>query len=121
MTPKVPPFNLFDILQQNGRSENPKASRFYIFWHYATHQRLQKKFERKFGKTFFSICFRYFDIVRLLLVKKITAKVPPSFFLEYCGRMDVEKYQKVPLSVLSQICETFFNFFSPKGSPFKFY
>ena len=45
----------FYILQQKGRSKNPKGSPFYIFWHYATYRRLQKKFERKFSK--FSIIF----------------------------------------------------------------
>ena len=47
----VPP-SIFDILQQNGCSKNRKASPFYIFWHYATYRKLQKKFEKKFGNFF---------------------------------------------------------------------
>ena len=40
--------SIFDILQQNGCSKNPKASPFYIFWHYATYRKLQKN-SKKIG------------------------------------------------------------------------
>ena len=110
MSPKGPPFNFFDILQHNGRSKNPRGSYFGTM-------RLTgdlKNFRKKSV-----IFFYYFDIVRLLLDKKFSAKILPSFFLDFCGRMDVEKYQKVPLSVFFRNCETF-QFFSPKGPHFNF-
>ena len=34
--------SIFDILQQNGCSKNPKASPFYIFRHYATYRKFKK-------------------------------------------------------------------------------
>ena len=47
--------SIFDILQQNGCSKNPKASPpFYIFRHYATYRKLQKNSEKK-SEFFFSI------------------------------------------------------------------
>ena len=81
----------------------------------------KKNFEEKFGKTFSQYCFHYFDIVRLLLDKKISAKVPPSFFLEFCGRMDIEKYQNVPLSVFFGIVRLFFNFVFQQRAPLQFF
>ena len=52
----VPP-SIFDILQQNGCSKNPKGSPFYIFWRFATYRRLQKKSENFFLILFFeSFC-----------------------------------------------------------------
>ena len=55
--------SIFDILQQNGCSKNPKAFPFYIFRHYATYRKLQKNFEKKFG-LFFSI----FSFLRAFVV-----------------------------------------------------
>ena len=52
--------SIFDILQQNGCSKNPKASPFYIFRHYATYRKLQKNS----GKNFFSI----FSFLRAFVV-----------------------------------------------------
>ena len=46
--------SIFDILQQNGCSKNPKASPFYIFRHYATYRKLQKNSE--INRYFFSQC-----------------------------------------------------------------
>ena len=51
--------SIFDILQQNRCSKNPKASPFYIFRHYATYRKLQKNFE-----FFFSI----FSFLRAFVV-----------------------------------------------------
>ena len=58
----VPPI-IFDILQQNGCSKNPKASPLYVFRHYATYRKLQKKFEKK-SELFFSI----FSFLRVFVV-----------------------------------------------------
>ena len=73
-----------------------------------------KKTSKKIGEIFSHYFFHFFDIVRLLLDKKFSGKVP--FFLEFCGRTYVEKCQKVPLSVFFRNCETFVQFcFSSKG------
>ena len=55
--------SIFDILQQNGCSKNPKASPFYIFWHYATYRKFKKNSTKKFG-IFFSI----FSFLRAFVV-----------------------------------------------------
>ena len=50
------PSNFFSILQKNGFSKTPKGPPFYIFRHYATYRRPEKKFEEKNSKkirTFF--------------------------------------------------------------------
>ena len=111
--PFRPPFNFFDILQQNGRLKIPKGPPFTFFGT----MRLTGDFKKNSKKSSVNFClnfFQYFDIVRLFLDKKIPAKVPPSFFLEFCGRMDLENYQKVPLSVFFGIVRLFFlKFFSP--------
>ena len=110
--------HFFDILQQNGRSKNSKGPPLH-FSALCDLLETSKKFRKKFG-TIFSHFFSLFRHSATSFRKKISAKVPPSFFLEFCGRMDVEKYQKAPLSVFFGI-ETFFQFcFSPKGPPFNF-
>ena len=53
--------SIFDILQQNGCSKNPKASPFYIFRHYATYPKLQKNSKKL---EFFSI----FSFLRAFVV-----------------------------------------------------
>ena len=50
--------------------------------------------------------FIFFGTARLFFRKKIfPQRVPPAFFLMFCDRMDVEKPQRVPLSVFRH-CET---------------
>ena len=51
MYQKSPPFEFFDILQQNICWWSPKGPPFYIFWHYATiseRKNIQKFFEKFF-------------------------------------------------------------------------
>ena len=55
--------SIFDILQQNGCSKIPKRPPFYIFRHYATYRKLEKKL-KKIRKFFFSI----FSFLRAFVV-----------------------------------------------------
>ena len=55
--------SIFDILQQDGCSKNPKASPFYIFRHYATYRKLQKNLEK--NSEFF---FWIFSFLRAFVV-----------------------------------------------------
>ena len=85
--------------------KTPKGPPFYIFRHYATYRRLQKH-----SVKFVLIFFHYFDIARLFR-QKIFRKGSAFIFSEFCGRMDVEKYRKVPLSVFFGIVRLYSIFF----------
>ena len=98
--------------------KTPKGPLFYHFRHYAIYRRLQKNFEKKSVKFFLNIFFSLFRHSVTSFRQKNFLKAPPSLFLEFCGKIDVEKYQKVPLSVFFRNCKTFVQFcFSPKGHP----
>ena len=87
---KGSPFNFFDILQQIGCLKIPKAP------------------------------FQFFSVLRDFCSENLFPQlVPPSIFLLFCDRMDVEKSQRVPFSFFRH-CEIFFRkfVFSPKGRPF---
>ena len=100
MSPKGPPFSFFDILQQNGRPKNPKGCPFLHFLALCDLLDNFKKVWNENSVKFFLNFFLYFDIVQLLLHKKISPKVPPSFFLEFCDRRD-ENCQNVRLACQS--------------------
>ena len=62
--------SIFDILQQNGCSKNPKGSRFYIFRHYATYRKLQKYFE-KISENFFPHFLVFWELLLSPVVEKV--------------------------------------------------
>ena len=116
MFPKGPPFNFFDILQQNGRSKNPKGSPFYIFGT----MRLTgdfKKVSKKIGK-FFSI---FFSFLRHSATKKgFPQRFRLHFFWSFVAEWMLKNTKRSPFTFFRN-CETFFQFcFSPKGPPFIF-
>ena len=93
--PKGPPFTFFGTMRLTGDF---------------------KKSSKENSVNFLSICFSFFRHSATSFRQKTSAKVPPSFFLEFCGRMDLEKYQKVLLSFFFGIVRLF----STEGSAFHF-
>ena len=69
MSPKCP-LQCFDILQQFDVKKITKGSPFYIFRHYATYRRLQKKFEENFLKIVSSI-FGFWEVLLSPVVGKV--------------------------------------------------
>ena len=118
MSPKGPPFNFFDSLQQNGRSiqKIPKGPPFTFFGT----MRLTGDFKKILKKN--SVIFFSLSRHSATSFKQKKFREGSDFiFLEFCGRMDLEKYQKVPISVFFRNCETFSIFFSLKGPPSLFF
>ena len=89
MSPKGPPFNLVDFLQQ----KNPKGSPFFRFFGTL---RLLKFLIFSFFSKFF-----------------LDSKGSP-FFKKICNRMDVKKSQSPPPFYSFRHCEIFKNSFRPK-------
>ena len=59
--PKGPTINFLIFWNRMDVQKIPKGSSFHIFRHYATNRRLQKKFEKKFGKISFLRAFVVFS------------------------------------------------------------
>ena len=70
-------------------------------------------------KLFLSCFYSIFRHSATSFRQKNSQKFRLNFFLEFCGRLDVEKYQKVPLQLFfAELC--FFHFFTTR-SPFMFF
>ena len=92
MSPKGPPFNFFDILQQNGRSKNPKGSPLLHFSALCDLPETSKKLLKIPKSPLFSFFRNYETFFHFF-----HQRVPPSIFLMICDRRD-EKSQSVPLA-----------------------
>ena len=121
MSPKCPPFIFFDILQQNGRSKNPKGSPLLHFSALCDLPETSKQFRKKIGKKFSQYCFHYFDIVRLFRQKNFPQRFRLHFFWSFAAEWMLKNTKRsVPVLVFFRNCETFVQFFFTEGSLSRF-
>ena len=75
------------------------------------------------GTKGYSTPLEYFRLCETFFRKKNPQRVPPSIFLEFSDRTDVEKSQRVPPFQFFRHCETFFQkiFFHQKCPSFNFF
>ena len=87
LSPKGPPFKIFDILQQTEDSKSPKGLPFLLFRHYETVSKFSfSVFFRNYFKKFFE-CFL------------MSPKGPSSFF---CNKLDFQKVERAPPFTISK-------------------
>ena len=121
MSPKGPPFNFLIFCNRMDVQKIPKGALFYIFRHYATYRRLQKYFEKKFGKHFSQYFFSLFRHNATSFRQKKFRKGSAFIFSGVLRQNGCWKIPKGPPFSFFQNRETFFKIFSPKGPPFNFF